>query len=448
VKILHISHGFPPESVGGTETYVRDLAAAQRERGHQVLVVSGCKELRPVVEAEESDEKGTRVIRLFRDDLYFDHYAKLYHPEISERIRELLAAEKPDLVHVHQWIRLTSNLVEIASELGIKTLVTLHDLYSSCPRCFRVNRDEEHCDLPLSVESCFDCVPRFGHESAAEIRESIQVFAAEFSAELCRASQVLVANQATAEIIAANTALDADEIRIQPIPYRPRLAREPKPGHGPGPGEPLRYAYWGSVTRRKGAQVLLEAYRELRAAEPDLPSELHVFGPVESAELEEELARLAAGMPVSFHGAFTLDEVAAQGIHVAVFPALGFETYGLVLDEATELGLPTILSDLGAMPARAGKGAIRVGPGDVGELAAAMGRMLHDPDSAQELRAHLPLPSPTPDEHASELAEIYARCKLRPAMEKRSELAARREAFRQMRLDSARGQDCPDGGPG
>ena len=40
-----------------------------------------------------------------------------------------VARERPDVLHVHQWIRLTSNLLEIADELGIPAVVTLHDLY-------------------------------------------------------------------------------------------------------------------------------------------------------------------------------------------------------------------------------------------------------------------------------------------------------------------------------
>lgn len=453
MKILHISHGFPPESIGGTELYLRNLVAAQAEAGHQVLVLSGCKELRSEVQLEEIEQEGVRVLRIYRDDLYFDHFAKLYHPVVGEKVRAVLSAEKPDLVHVHQWIRLTSNLVEIASDLGIKTLVTLHDLYSSCPRCFRVNRDNEHCELRLSVESCLDCVPRFGHESRGEIQESIQVFAAQFSAELCRAGRVLVSNQATAEIIAANTAVDLQALEILPIPYRPRL-REGLPDQAlpdeamPADGETLRFAYWGSVTRRKGCLHLLQAFRALCESWQGRPIELHLFGPPESDEFAVELDRLAAGLPVKRHGPFALEDVAAAKIHMAVFPALGFETYGLVLDEATELRLPTILSDLGAMPDRAGAGALRVGPGDADALLAAMRRVLEEPGLIAAMRANLPLPSPTREEHARRLEEIYAASRLRPAGANATELAAEREAFHRLRLKSAAGQNCPEGGPG
>lgn len=447
MKILHITHGYPPESAGGTEFYLRSLAAAQRGAGHDVTVLSGSKELRPTVQVEHAEQDGIVVIRIHRDDLYFDHYAKLYHPEVEREVTRILTEEKPDLVHIHQWIRLTGNLVEIASELEIPTVVTLHDVYSTCPRCFRVDRDEKHCQRPLSVASCLDCVPRFGHESTEELSESIELFQEQFCSELARAGQVLVASQATAEIISANTRLTRQDLQILAIPYEPRLAAGPRKPSLPKDGKPFRFAYWGSISRRKGCEHLLEAFARLCSDGLPCPTELHVFGSMESENFASKLAILAADLPVQIHGDYQLDDLAAAGLHLAVFPGLGFETYGLVLDEAREMGLPCILSDLGAMSIRAGEGALHVPAGDTSALTAAMREILEGPQTWTKLRSNLPLPSPTPAEHALALEQIYRSAELRPEPANVAELAARRTDFLLMRLASARRGTCPEGGP-
>lgn len=447
LKILHITHGYPPESAGGTEFYLRSLAAAQRDAGHHVIVLSGTKEQRPTVQLDHAEQDGIEVIRIHRDDLYFDHYAKLYHPEVEQLVRRILTEQRPDRVHIHQWIRLTSNLVEIASQLDIPTLVTLHDVYSTCPRCFRVDRDEKHCERPLSVASCIDCVPRFGYESDQELAESIGLFQEQFSSELTRAGQVLVAGQATAEIVVANTGLELQDIEFVAIPYQPRLSAGPQQANFPGEGEPFRFAFWGSASRRKGCEHLMEAFAQLHAAGLPRPAELHIFGSMESEDFAVKLASLAAGLPVQIHGHYELDDLAAVGLHMAVFPALGFETYGLVLDEARELGIPCILSDLGAMPIRAGAGALRVPPGDAAALSGAMRDILELPDTWLKLRSNLPMASPTPAEHVAVLEKIYGAVGRRAEPANQGQLAARRADFLLLRRESERRGSCPEGGP-
>src|SRR5690606_23691239 len=104
-------HQFPPESRGGSEAYLLDVAEHQRARGLDVQVLTGSKEWRPEVVIEQSDVNGVPVHRLHRDDLYFDHHAKMWHPVVEQRFRELLRTWRPSVVHVHHWLRLTCNLV-------------------------------------------------------------------------------------------------------------------------------------------------------------------------------------------------------------------------------------------------------------------------------------------------------------------------------------------------
>ena len=184
IDVLHVIHQFPPESRGGSEAYVFDVAQAQRQRGLHVEVLSGSKHWRERVVVERDEVDGLPVHRLHRDDLYFDHHAKMWHPEVEATFARMLRDWRPKLVHVHHWVRLTCNLVETCWRHGIPAVVTLHDCYTSCPRAFRRRPGDDSCRRELSAKSCGDCVPRYGHEPKEEIDAGIELFADHYRAEL------------------------------------------------------------------------------------------------------------------------------------------------------------------------------------------------------------------------------------------------------------------------
>ncbi len=47
MRILQIVHGFPPESIAGTETYCEALSRCLLERGHECMVLAGSKRSAP-----------------------------------------------------------------------------------------------------------------------------------------------------------------------------------------------------------------------------------------------------------------------------------------------------------------------------------------------------------------------------------------------------------------
>src|SRR2546421_627180 len=104
-----------------------------------------------------------------------------------------------DVLHVvHQFAPETrggseSYVRDVVLGQGIPAVVTLHDFYSSCPRAFRMRKGDAACRRPLSVQSCIDCVPRFGHEPREELAAGIELFADSYRSELLLASAVLVA---------------------------------------------------------------------------------------------------------------------------------------------------------------------------------------------------------------------------------------------------------------
>lgn len=448
MKVLHVVPAYAPEGPGGIELYVASLVRAQRALGLRPLVLTGCAEPWARVGVEVAEVDGYRVLRLHRDDLYFHHHAKAYHPGVEEAWERTLGDERPDVVHVHHWLRLTCNLVEVAARCGVPAVVTLHDTYTSCPRCFRVHRDQSHCERELAAASCRDCVPRWGCETEPEIARGIELFRAAYRHELTRARAVLAPSAPLGELVARTTGVDPARIETMPLGcerHGAATARQPVVRR---PGEPLRFAHWGNVARHKGVVTLLRAMRQLATDGGAPPLALHVLGPVESAEFRAELDELARGLPVAFHGAFTFADLAALQPHAGVFPSHCFESFSLVLEECFDLGAPCIVSALGALPQRAGAAALVVPPGDAGALAAAMRRLAVEPDLLAALARQLPPPSPSPAQHAEQLRRVYERAIAAPSPAATPPVSARQWAqFLAMQRDSAQARVCKPGGP-
>jgi hypothetical protein len=81
------------------------------------------------------------IVSVQRPDLFFDHWQKSRSVPVAERFVELLREERPAVLLVHHWIRLTRDLVFLAAREGIPAVVFLHDHWTSCLRVFRVRPD-------------------------------------------------------------------------------------------------------------------------------------------------------------------------------------------------------------------------------------------------------------------------------------------------------------------
>ena len=81
--------------------------------------------------------------------------------------------------------------------------------------------------------------------------------------------------------------------RTLPASGKTTLGSPPARAPLPADGEVFRFGYWGNITQRKGAQVLLEALGQVCARGPSRPVEVHLFGEIDTDELRDQLHRLA-----------------------------------------------------------------------------------------------------------------------------------------------------------
>jgi glycosyltransferase involved in cell wall biosynthesis len=348
-------------------------------------------------------EQGERieVARIARPDLYFDHWHKSLSSAASRAFRDLLRETRPDVVHVHHWLRLSRDLVLVAAREGIPCVVSLHDAWASCPIVFRVRPDTQRaCDAPVGPHPCIACAARVPPRTPWIPVESAYLMLAERQRDIGRELDLARAriapsqahahalertlgravNSLAVDVIAPLAGISAARVAAQSSSVDAVLA--------PAPAS-LRLVSWSQIARLKGTDLLLQAFlgaREELAGEVEL--ELDVHGAAADAQFAAQLRALAGTAPVRWVGAFEARELASvidPAAQVFVHAARAHESYGLSIDEAARLGLALLLPDAPVFRERCADVALFYAGGNAASLQEQLVRLARDP--AQITRA-------------------------------------------------------------
>lgn len=384
MRILQIVNGFPPESIAGTETYCEVLSRHLLERGHECIVLAGSSRLAPEAILATVDQEGLSVTRYLRAEGRPLRWTEEYDPEAEELTRWFVDRVRPDLIHLHHWHRLTNNLVAICVSMGIPVVVTLHDVWASCPRLHRIRSDGTFCEEPPLKAPCLTCAERGPWQLDRELVGALALRREVINMELALVDAIIVPSEAHRKF--SVTLLDLPEDRLIVLPHgrTPTItAWEERKGRLTFPNRPLQIGHWGFLMFHKGTHLVLEAVKKLRD-----PSAVHVHligNTIEEAYLLQ-LQDLARGLPVQFHGAYRPADLQALDLDLAVFASITSESYSFTLDEALCLGLPVLVPDRGALPERIGTAGLTFRAGDADDLARQLQQILDAPAVLDSLR--------------------------------------------------------------
>lgn len=146
--------------------------------------------------------------------------------------------------------------------------------------------------------------------------------------------------------------------------------------------------YVGAFGPHKNVPTLLRAYERARL-EGGLAARLVLVGsPRWGQEVVSVLETLRVRDDVLLAGPVPAEDLPAiySGAEVFVFPSR-YEGFGLPVLEAMACGAPVIVSRGGALPEVAGEAGCTVDPDDEGALAAAICRIVGEPETRERLRA-------------------------------------------------------------
>jgi glycosyltransferase involved in cell wall biosynthesis len=454
LKILLVSHRFPPHGRAGTETYTEELGLGLLRRGHDVRVFTAVKDIsRRHLSVDERDHRGLRVHEVV-NNLHYASFRETWElDEVTAIFDELLRRVQPEVVHFQHLMYLSSGCVERASRAAA-VVFTLHDYWLQCPRFGqRVHADGGVCHT-IDFARCGTCLTSFKYAQSPAERRLGRLIATVRSGtgldlgRLARTSRAALggstaspsSESSDAAVAMSEAALERSRaLRDRVIPavdlflspsrfLREKLVAEwsvpaEKVEHVrfgvdlsafgalPRTREPrLQVAFIGTRIPIKGPHVLLEAWTKLA---PPLreKAELSIHGPSEhEPAYQRRLEELARDAGSRLGGSLARDEVAAvlARTDLLVVPSLWFENAPLVIHEALAARTPLLVSDLGGMAelVQVGESGFHFRMGDAADLARVLTEIIEDPRRLDALYAR-PIALPRVDEHLDEIERRY-----------------------------------------
>jgi len=379
VRILMLTQFYPPY-IGGEERHVRNLSARLAARGHEVAVATlGNLDL-PTFEQDQ----GVRVYRMrgtmqratwLFSDTSRRHAPPFPDPELSLELRRIIAHERPQIVHAHNW--LIHSFLPLKPWSGAKLVLTLHDHSMLCPKKKLIYGDA-HCAGP-SLGKCLRCVgEHYGMAKGLPVllsnrlMSAIERGAVDMFVPVSQAVAVdnqLLGRGLPVRVIPNFVPDDVGMLPDQPHPYLTQL-----------PDEPFML-FVGAFGRYKGLDVLLRAYAELADAPP-----LVIIG----YQTSEYPIRTAAFPPNVVVLRDWPHEAVMQAWRRCLFglvPSTWSDPCPTVAMEAMASGRPLIATRMGGLTDLVidGQTGLLVPPGDHSALRQAMADLLADP----QLRARM-----------------------------------------------------------
>ncbi|MFQ5506890.1 MAG: glycosyltransferase, partial [Planctomycetota bacterium] len=384
MRILQVSHGFPPGQQAGVEIYVARLMRELQGRGHELAVFHGEKDI-----SERDGEllcrdfEGMRCYTVINNLLYRSLGETYENRAVEERFRTVLEDLGPDAVHFHHLMQLSCRLPELARDASARVVMTLHDFWLQCPRFGQMlYRGTELCEGPED-EKCAFCVTgfKFGQSPAERIGIRLATFLREKfglnAAPLLRWMRGARGGRngsgtrvAPAEIRHRREALEqaagaVDRFLVPSLVLRDHMAdwgvpasklelsrygidtgrfgpREERASRG------LRVGFLGTLAEHKGVHVLVDAMRRLERAD----AELEIWGRASYyPDYVSRLKREVGNARIRFRGEAAFDDVPRilAGLDVLAVPSLWYENSPFTIQEAFASGVPVVASQLGGM---------------------------------------------------------------------------------------------------
>lgn len=374
MRVVQVSAHYPPNLVSGGTLVPQRIARGLAARGHEVSVYAGYldDDRRPLSAWTEDDGHGVRVRWVVTTPwtAWSDPRNSL-NPDVTADFEQWLAAERPDVVHLHSLQTLGAGLVGAAHRSGARVVVTMHDFWWSCARQFLAAPDMRPCSI---VVDCGTCPCAVDHRWLQRRNERLHE-------HLAGADVVLAPSASAARVLAAN-GVDPARIVVDENGVPAADVPDPAAAVPREPGGPVRFMFAGGADPMKGLPVLLESL----AALPAGGWTLDLYG------VDRDAVRGAGAVPavVRFPPAYDRSTVAdVMAAHdVLVLPSVMRESHSIVTREALAAGMAVVCTDtLGPEEVvDDGVNGLVVPAADPESLGAALRRLVADPALVDRLR--------------------------------------------------------------
>jgi GT2 family glycosyltransferase/glycosyltransferase involved in cell wall biosynthesis len=444
MRVLLITHGYPPAAAGGTEVYTRELARTLAngdgaDRDEVVVLTRDADPCRPEYSVRRRADGHVAVVGINNTFQACRSYEDSYsNPDLLEIALEETAAAAPDVVHVQHLTCLSTGLPAGIAALNVPVVMTLNDYWMICHRGQLFDLNRERCDGPFDG-GCSACLPpgilanpiaiRAGRRARAssipglglvahhtmKAVERLTPAASTRAATGLRLQHLQAAAAHVDLFLAPSATLEAWFLRFGVPPVRLRRCTQginlaPFRQLTRQPSSLLRIGYAGGIIPSKAPHLLLEAVSALDPSSfvVDVLGESSLFHGDDS--YSREVALLLTRPFVRRIGAVPHERMpdALAAIDILVVPSVWIENAPFIIREAFAAGVPVVAANLGGMAemVRHDIDGLLFDAGNAAALRAALGRIIGEPGLLDRLRAGIRQPT-SMEEDARGLRQIY-----------------------------------------
>lgn len=246
----------------------------------------------------------------------------ILHPQYYFKLRHLIKKINPDIIHLHNVKKYTPALLQAIR--GYPTLQTVHDFSPICPTQWNIHQDGTPCPTGFSF-SCFWQHKRHYHP--------IAYLALLFSFYKMRRLLKKRVHRFIAPSASLKTYLNKQHFHpTEVIP--PFLTRE----INSTPIDQLgHFLFIGQLEKQKGIDLLIDEFALAYQKNNKIKLTIAGIGSLESS-LKEKITNLNLAHAIDFLGWTSNLAPHYQNCTALIFPSIGLESFGMVIQEALHAG--------------------------------------------------------------------------------------------------------------
>jgi GT2 family glycosyltransferase/glycosyltransferase involved in cell wall biosynthesis len=336
LHVLYVLHHYG----GGTESHVNDLIDSLSDsQVSYVLQVFNKK----VISLKEYNN-GQCLCYTFNLDTPIE-LTTFHDSGYKNIVRRIVNTFAIDVIHVHHLIGHTLDVFDIAKEHGIPIIFTAHDYYVICPQIYMLDENSIYCKENLNLMKCEECLNKTLHFS----RQLLYEWRYEFRKALYKCDRIITPTKCVKDTLVKYYCLNDDAIKVIGHGHNNYFASsvQKSPYNG---DRPLNIAYIGVMTQHKGSDVLCELSHLPELKDNVSWNVIGLYDLVSDKGYE-------AGYNITFFGKYNdfnhLQQIIYENkIDIVILPSIWPETFSYTLSEAWAVGLPVIVSGLGALKER------------------------------------------------------------------------------------------------
>lgn len=319
------------EMTGGTSLHLKDIILGIKENTACFVLAPFKYDLNTFKLYLYSGEYG-KEIASFKTDINLYGQITYTNDSYKEMLETIFDSFNIELLHVHHFLFQTFDAIDIAKKRNIYSIITLHDLYMSCPSINMVY-EEKFCEINPNRD-CAKCLKnRYGVESniLPNWRNTCEKVLKKFD-------KIIVPSQNTKEQFEKVY----KDLNIEVIEHGVNLIKINKKEEQKD-RDVFNVSFVGAMAPHKGSNIL----KELIEKNKDNAIKIHLIGKSEDKKLNNNTSNYIN------HGKYKRGELpkllVENNIDLVCIFATWPETYSYTLTETYMAKVPVLTFDIGAV---------------------------------------------------------------------------------------------------